>query len=93
MTQAILELIGVSKAFGKDQVLKNLDWQVPAGKVIGLLGRNGAGKSTLLECALGLRELDQGSATIMGESSRKLSEEVRAKLGYVPQNSMRKSMP
>lgn len=87
MTQAMLELIGVSKAFGKDQVLKNLEWHVPAGKVIGLLGRNGAGKSTLLECALGLRELDQGRASIMGKDSLNLSEAVRGQLGYVPQNS------
>ncbi|MCB1614154.1 MAG: ATP-binding cassette domain-containing protein, partial [Xanthomonadales bacterium] len=40
--------------FGKQTVLDYLDWSLPAGRVVGLLGRNGAGKSTLIRCALGL---------------------------------------
>lgn len=86
MTPA-LQLLGVSKHFEKNSVLQNLDWSVARGKVIGLLGRNGAGKTTLLECALGLRETDQGQAFVMGEASQQLSDTVRSKIAYVPQNS------
>ncbi|MBI3714156.1 MAG: ABC transporter ATP-binding protein [Burkholderiales bacterium] len=86
MTSA-LQLVGISKHFENNAVLHNLDWTVARGKVIGLLGRNGAGKTTLLECALGLRETDQGQAFVMGEASSKLSDTVRAKIAFVPQNS------
>lgn len=86
MTPA-LQLVGISKHFEKNAVLNNLDWTVARGKVIGLLGRNGAGKTTLLECALGLRETDQGQSFVMGEVCQHLSDTVRSKIAYVPQNS------
>lgn len=86
MTPA-LQLLGISKHFENNSVLHNLDWTVARGKVIGLLGRNGAGKTTLLECALGLREVDQGQAFVMGDASSKLSDTVRANIAYVPQHS------
>jgi ABC-2 type transport system ATP-binding protein len=68
-------------------VLKRLDWQVEAGKVIGLLGRNGAGKTTLLECMLGLRQVgaDTGRVELFGEDIKQLSDTNRARIGYVPQ--------
>jgi ABC-2 type transport system ATP-binding protein len=85
MTHPVVKLDGMRKAFGAQPVLTGLDWEVGAGKVVGLLGRNGAGKSTLLECALGLRELDGGTAALFGEPSYSLSDAVRADIGYVPQ--------
>ncbi|GAB3397732.1 ABC transporter ATP-binding protein [Massilia agilis] len=84
---AVIQMSRVSKHFASQQVLCNLDWQVDAGQVVGLLGRNGAGKSTLIECMLGLRETDAGSVTIYGEDVANLSEQVRARIGYVPQKS------
>ncbi|GAB3426773.1 ABC transporter ATP-binding protein [Massilia solisilvae] len=84
---AVIQMSRVSKHFASQQVLCNLDWQVEAGQVVGLLGRNGAGKSTLIECMLGLRETDTGSVTIYGEDVANLSEQVRARIGYVPQKS------
>jgi ABC-2 type transport system ATP-binding protein len=80
-------LSGVCKRFGSRQVLDQLDWQVEPGRIIGLLGRNGAGKSTLLECMLGLREIDGGTMTLLGESPAALSDATRANIGYVPQVS------
>ena len=77
----------VNKFFGSQQILNGLDWQAEPGKVIGLLGRNGAGKSTLLECMLGLREHDSGTVQLFGEPAQSLSDAVRAKIGYVPQQS------
>ena len=77
----------VIKHFGSQLVLEGLDWQVAKGQVIGLLGRNGAGKSTLMECLLGLREIDGGSVSLYGEAVDRLSDTVRARIGYVPQKS------
>ena len=58
---------------------------VPAGAVVGLVGRNGAGKSSLLQALVGLREPDNGSSTLFGCSSLDLSDAVRERLGYVAQ--------
>jgi len=87
MKPFIVEISAMSKSFGGQRVLQQLDWQVEQGKVIGLLGRNGAGKSTLLECLLGLRETDAGTVRLFGEPAANLSEAARARIGYVPQKS------
>jgi ABC-2 type transport system ATP-binding protein len=87
MKSSIVEVMGLYKAFGQQQVLQGVNWNIQPGKVIGLLGRNGAGKSTLLECLLGLREADTGAAVLFGEAVTALSDQVRADIGYVPQKS------
>ncbi len=85
MTANIVQMTGISKRYASQQVLRGLDWNIGAGKVVGLLGRNGAGKSTLLECMLGLRETEGGSVTLLGEPATQLSDAARARIGYVPQ--------
>ena len=86
-TPACLQLQGLTVAFGAQRVLDGLDWSVPRGQVVGLLGRNAAGKTTLIETLLGLREADAGEARLFGEPSQALSDDVRARIGYVPQRS------
>ena len=87
MTSPILEMQNVFKRFPGKTALDGLNFSVTAGKVVGLLGRNGAGKTTLLECALGLREIDHGDIRIACESPMTLSENVRGRIGYVPQQT------
>jgi len=87
MMSSTIEMKNVSKRFHHKAVLSGLDWAVPAGHVVGLVGRNGAGKSTLLQCALGLWTADDGSVAILGEDPAALSDAVRAQIGYVPQES------
>lgn len=86
MTETALAIDGLCKRFGEQLVLDHLDWTVPAGKVIGLLGRNGAGKSTLIRCALGLSPNDGGSVHIHGDALPQWSPETLARVGYVPQS-------
>jgi len=85
--QPCLSLQGLSVSFGAQRVLDGLDWQLPTGQVVGLLGRNGAGKTTLIEALLGLREPDAGQALLFGHASQALPDAVRARIGYVPQRS------
>lgn len=73
--------------YGKQPVLKNLDWKLMPGQVVGLLGRNGAGKTTLLETLLGLREPQSGLVQLLGAPANALSDDNRARIGYVPQRS------
>ena len=86
-TTACLDLHGLKVAFGAQRVLDDLDWSLPTGQVVGLLGRNGAGKTTLIEALLGLREPDAGTALLFGEPPSHLSDAARARIGYVPQRS------
>jgi len=81
-----LVIEGLRKTFGKQTVLDYLDWSLPAGRVIGLLGRNGAGKSTLIRCALGLSPIDDGTVRLFGEDVKQLKPETLHRIGYVPQS-------
>jgi ABC-2 type transport system ATP-binding protein len=87
MKPIVVDISAISKSFGSQAVLRQLDWQLEQGSVIGLLGRNGAGKSTLMECLLGLRETDGGTVRLFGEPAGNLSDAARARIGYVPQKS------
>jgi ABC-2 type transport system ATP-binding protein len=80
-------LNGLRVAFGAQTVLDGLDWALLPGQVVGLLGRNGAGKTTLLESLLGLREVDAGIARLFGQPVTALDDALRARIGYVPQQS------
>ena len=87
-TSPTAELADVTLAYpGSAPVLQGLSWQLLPGQVVGLLGRNGAGKTTLLETLLGLREPLAGQVQLFGEPATAPSDAVRARIGYVPQQS------
>ena len=62
----ILELKGISKRFGAVQALFDVDFEVYAGEVVGLVGDNGAGKSTLVKCISGIYAADTGQTFFEG---------------------------
>ncbi|MEL6691823.1 MAG: ATP-binding cassette domain-containing protein [Pseudomonadota bacterium] len=61
-----LKMTGVSKWFGSFQAVRNLDFDVPKGSIVGFLGPNGAGKSTSLRMALGVLSPDRGDVSLLG---------------------------
>jgi D-xylose transport system ATP-binding protein len=61
-----LRLTGISKAFGAVQALKDVDFEVWAGEVVGLVGDNGAGKSTLIKAIAGVNTPDSGQIYLEG---------------------------
>ena len=85
MSEPVLRIQAVEKRFGETHVLTGVDWEVPRGSVVGLLGRNGAGKTTLLKLALGLLRRDRGEMELFGEDPWNLSDRSKARIGYVPQ--------
>jgi polar amino acid transport system ATP-binding protein len=64
---AIVDINGLRKSFGSNEVLKGIDLQVQAGEVIAIIGKSGSGKSTLLRCINGLEEFQSGSLTVDGK--------------------------
>jgi len=69
MNQQLLEVSGVSKAFGKVQANVDLSLVVKQGEIVALLGENGAGKSTLVKQIFGLMTPDSGTITVKGDST------------------------
>ncbi len=67
VTTPLLELEGVSKAFGAVQALHRVDFEVRRGEVMALVGDNGAGKSTLIKCVAGIYPFDEGQLRFEGE--------------------------
>ena len=63
---SIVEVRGLCKAFGDNQVLKNLDFQIEKGEVVTLIGPSGGGKTTLLRSLNWLNVPDAGRVTIDG---------------------------
>lgn len=83
----MLKVEALNQYYGGSHILRNLTFEVPAGKVTTLLGRNGVGKTTLLKTLMGLVPAASGRIVFEGrELTRAPSyERVRAGMGYVPQ--------
>ena len=60
----IVEITGLRKRFGTNEVLKGIDLSVKRGEVIAIIGKSGSGKSTLLRCVNGLEEFNEGALTV-----------------------------
>jgi ABC-2 type transport system ATP-binding protein len=62
----IVSARGLRKTFGKTEILHGLDFDIPAGRIYGLVGHNGAGKTTTLNALLGLTSYE-GTVRVLGE--------------------------
>jgi len=82
-----LAVSGLNQYYGGSHILRELAFDVPAGKVTALLGRNGVGKTTLLKTLMGLVPAASGNVRFGGEDLTRAApyERVRAGIGYVPQ--------
>ena len=85
MTDAIVEVVGVTRSFGDTLALDDVSLVVRPGELVGLLGPNGAGKTTLLSLVTGLRKPDSGTVRIFGGNPREPAN--RVLLGTTPQET------
>lgn len=76
-----VDINGLTKAFGKKQVLQNLNLTIETGQCYCLLGKNGVGKSTFLNCILDLIKPDSGSITLFGKDYHQHAMDVKQNLG------------
>ncbi|MBN2792939.1 MAG: phosphonate ABC transporter ATP-binding protein [Desulfuromonadales bacterium] len=60
MSEAVIDIEGLNKTFGKNKVLKNIHLKVHTGEMVGLIGASGSGKSTLIRIIGGLETMDPG---------------------------------
>jgi ABC-2 type transport system ATP-binding protein len=85
MSEPILVAQDLKKSYGDFEAVKGISLQVARGEVFGLLGPNGAGKTTTISMLTGLLEPTAGQITIDSLDLETHTNEVKAKLGLVPQ--------
>ncbi|HEX6636393.1 MAG TPA: ABC transporter ATP-binding protein, partial [Steroidobacteraceae bacterium] len=85
MGELAVQASRLRKTFGPRDVLRDLDFEIRPGEVIGVLGKNGAGKTTLLELILGFSTPSSGVVRLFGRDIRDLPGELKRRIGFVPQ--------
>ncbi len=78
-----LELVGVSKCYGRRYALRDVDLTLAAGSALGLLGPNGAGKTSALRLLLGFTKASAGTVRLQGLSPRDPAS--RVGVAYLPE--------
>jgi ABC-2 type transport system ATP-binding protein len=82
----MLEINGLTKAYGRLRVLRGVDLTVPPGRITGLVGANGAGKTTLISIATGLIRPDAGRVNIAGFDVLTDRRRAASRFGLAPQD-------
>lgn len=82
----MIQVKDVTKKYGDFIAVKNLNFEIKHGEVIGLLGPNGAGKSTTMNMLTGFIEPSEGSIIINGKDIVKKAREAKKNIGYMPEN-------
>jgi len=81
MTEPLIEIKGISKAFGNNIILDNVELTISRGEALGIIGPSGTGKSTILRIIPGLLAPDAGEIYIKGEQRLGLVEDKTAPIG------------
>lgn len=82
MMNRVITVEGLNFSFGKNQILKNISFQIEEGDYVGIIGPNGSGKTTLIKILLGLIGPYEGEIIFNDEIMKKGS------IGYVPQSAI-----
>ncbi len=84
-TSDVIEAKGLTKKFGDNTVVDNIDLSVHRGQIFGLLGPNAAGKSTIIRMLTGIIEPNAGSIRVLGMDMLAEPVSVKRRIGYVAQ--------
>jgi len=85
MTRDVVQTSGLTKKFGSLVAVDHMDLSVKSGEIFGFLGPNGAGKTTTVRILCGLMMPTSGTATVVGHDVVTEPEEVKQRIGYMPQ--------
>jgi len=83
--EAVIDVRGLTKAFGEKRVVDHFDIVVPRGAIYGFLGPNGSGKTTTIRMLCGLLTPDEGEGTCLGFDVRKQASRIKQQVGYMTQ--------
>lgn len=82
MSQAAVELTGVTKRFGTQTAVCELDLSIPEGAIYGFIGPNGSGKTTTIRMILRILHPDEGTVSVLGRGAGDCADD---RVGYLPE--------
>ncbi|HET6513400.1 MAG TPA: ATP-binding cassette domain-containing protein, partial [Candidatus Kapabacteria bacterium] len=87
----MIEIRGLEKSFGEQQVLRGIDLVIEDGETLAIIGQSGSGKSVMLKHIIGLLKPDEGEVIVDGveiaKAKAKQLEEIRSKVGFLFQSA------
>ncbi len=84
MSDIVIEAQNLTKRYGGTAVVKGISFTVARGEIFGLLGPNGAGKTTTILMLLGLSDISEGTARVLGQDPEREPLAVKRRVGYLP---------
>jgi ABC-2 type transport system ATP-binding protein len=85
---SIISIKNLTKNYGTNPVLRGINLNIEAGKIIGYIGPNGAGKSTTLKILAGIIPDFKGEVHVLGMDVRENALDIKRKIGFIPENAM-----
>jgi ABC-2 type transport system ATP-binding protein len=82
-----LEISNLTKKFGEQTALNNINIEIKKNEIIGLLGPNGAGKSTLMKSVVGVIKIDEGKIIFDGKDITENEVFSKKNIGFLPENN------
>lgn len=80
----VLEINGLSKKFGSNHIIKDLNLKISENSICGFIGENGAGKTTTMKMVLGFLKPDSGNIKVCGENVTYGETKTNRFIGYLP---------
>jgi len=87
MESSAIHVQAATRCFGDLVAVDDLSFEVQHGEIFGLLGPNGAGKTTTINLLTGLLHRDGGEVRVLGHDPQRQVQQVRQRIGYVPQET------
>ncbi len=81
----MIEITNLTKTFGKHTAVNDVSFHINKGEIVGFLGPNGAGKTTTMSMITGFLSYTQGSIKVDGMEVLDNPDEVKKKIGYLPE--------
>ena len=82
-----LQIIDLTKNFGEQTALNNINLNIKKNEIVGLLGPNGAGKSTLMKSITGVLKIETGQILFQGRDISQFPIESKKNIGFLPENN------
>jgi len=82
-----IQIINLTRKYGAQRVVDNIDFEVKTGEIVGFLGPNGAGKTTTMKMITNYISPSSGEVIINGKSMVENAEELKKHIGYLPENN------
>ena len=88
INMAIIELKKLTKSYGKNRGIIDINLEVKEGEFFGFIGPNGAGKSTAIRTMLGMIKVTSGEGKVLGFDIQKENTKILAEVGYLPSEAV-----